>query len=97
MVHPRRLLLVAFRLESVTTDGPDPMSELWDRFTRPPDEARPRVWWHWMDGNVDPIGIDRDLRWLYEVGIRGVHMFDGAMGMPAVVPRPVRPGLGATG
>lgn len=68
------------------------MSRLWERFVTPPDEARPRVWWHWMDGNVDPVGIDRDLQWLHAVGIRGVHMFDGAMGMPPVVPRPVRPG-----
>ncbi|MFS0732355.1 glycosyl hydrolase [Microbacterium sp. 1P10UB] len=70
-------------------------SALWNAFTRPPDEARPRVWWHWMDGNIDPAGIVRDLTWLHGVGVRGVQMFDGGMGMPLVVPEAVRPGSAA--
>ena len=65
---------------------------LWRAFVDPPDEARPRAWWHWMDGNVDPAGIGRDLEWLHDVGVRGVQMFDGGMGTPLVVPAPVRPG-----
>ena len=64
---------------------------VWRAFIDPPDEARPRAWWHWMDGNVDPDGIVRDLRWLHEVGVRGVQVFDGGMGGPLVVPTPVRP------
>lgn len=69
--------------------GSDP---LWDAFVDPPDEARPRAWWHWMDGNVDPEGIERDLRWLHASGVRGAQVFDGGMGGPLVVPSPVRPG-----
>ena len=23
---------------------------LYEQFADPPQEARPRVWWHWMDG-----------------------------------------------
>ncbi|MDN3496477.1 glycosyl hydrolase [Planococcus sp. APC 4015] len=65
---------------------------LWELFVDPPDTARPRVWWHWMDGNIDPIGITRDLTWLHDVGVRGVQLFDGGMGVPLVVPRAVRPG-----
>ena len=65
---------------------------VWRAFIDPPDEARPRAWWHWMDGNVDPAGIVRDLRWLHDVGVRGVQVFDGGMGGPLVVPAPVRPG-----
>lgn len=68
---------------------------LWKTFVDPPDEARPRVWWHWMDGNVDPAGIVRDLHWLHDVGVRGVQMFDGGMGGPLVVPSAVRPGTAA--
>ncbi|MCH6230917.1 glycoside hydrolase [Microbacterium sp. CFH 31415] len=68
---------------------------LWNRFLRPPDDARPRAWWHWMDGNVDPEGIVRDLTWLHSVGVRGVQLFDGGMGVPLVVPEPVRPGSAA--
>ena len=69
-----------------------PSDPLWDAFVDPPDDARPRAWWHWMDGNVDPAGIERDLRWLHAVGVRGVQLFDGGMGGPLVVPEPVRPG-----
>ncbi|MFE5673219.1 glycosyl hydrolase [Agromyces sp. NPDC056523] len=65
---------------------------LWSAFVDPPDEARPRAWWHWMDGNVDPAGVERDLRWLHAVGVRGAQLFDGGMGGPLVVPAPVRPG-----
>ncbi|MFE7846161.1 glycosyl hydrolase [Microbacterium sp. NPDC057407] len=73
--------------------GPDEsLSRLWSAFVDPPDAARPRAWWHWMDGNVDPAGIERDLEWLHRVGVRGVQLFDGGMGVPLVVPEAVRPG-----
>lgn len=71
---------------------PDPLVDLWAAFVEPPDEARPRAWWHWMDGNIDPAGIARDLTWLHDVGVRGVQLFDGGMGVPLVVPKAVRPG-----
>lgn len=67
-------------------------AEIWKTFVNPPDAARPRAWWHWMDGNIDPEGVVRDLRWLHEVGIRGVQLFDGGMGVPLIVPEAVRPG-----
>lgn len=69
-----------------------PLDQLWEEFLNPPDEARPRAWWHWMDGNIDPGGVEKDLRWLHAVGVRGAQMFDGGMGGPLVVPEPVRPG-----
>ena len=68
------------------------LEALWRGFCEPPDEARPRAWWHWMDGNVDPEGIRLDLEWLHRVGVRGVQMFDGGMGTPLVVPERVRHG-----
>src|SRR5215213_2856699 len=68
------------------------LDALWAGFCAPPDEARPRAWWHWMDGNVDPEGIRLDLEWLHRVGVRGVQMFDGGMGTPLVVPERVRHG-----
>lgn len=78
-----------------TSDGENESGSaesLWSDFVDPPDDARPRAWWHWMDGNIDPDGIRRDLTWLQEAGVRGVQLFDGGMGVPLVVPRPVRPG-----
>ena len=68
------------------------LASLWQGFLAPPDEARPRAWWHWMDGNIDPDGIRLDLEWLHRVGVRGVQVFDGGMGTPQVVPELVRHG-----
>ena len=34
---------------------------LMDGFRDPPNGARPRVWWHWLDGNVTKEGITLDL------------------------------------
>src|SRR3954470_7776343 len=68
------------------------LEDLWRGFCDPPDDARPRAWWHWMDGNVDPEGIRLDLEWLHRVGVRGVQVFDGGMGTPQVVPELVRHG-----
>jgi len=65
------------------------LEAVWAGFADPPDEARPRAWWHWMDGNVDADGIRLDLEWLHGVGVRGVQMFDGGMGTPLVVPERV--------
>jgi hypothetical protein len=61
----------------------DPMREA---FTAPPHEARPWLWWHWMDGNVTTEGIDRDLEWFEKIGIGGFQLFDVAQpGVPKVV------------
>ena len=49
-------------------------------FKSPPSEARPRVWWHWMNGNVTKDGITLDLEWMKRVGIGGVQMFDANIG-----------------
>jgi hypothetical protein len=55
-------------------------------FVAPPDCAKPRVWWHWMNGNVTKEGIDKDFQWMKRVGIAGVQHFDGALDTVQVVP-----------
>jgi len=40
-------------------------------FTTPPNSAKPRVWWHWMNGNITKEGIKLDLEWMNRVGIGG--------------------------
>lgn len=60
-----------------------------ERFANPTPSAKPRVWWHWIDGNVTKEGITRDLEWMKRVGIGGFQMFDGSFGYPAMVDRPV--------
>lgn len=58
-------------------------------FKNPPDTAKPRVWWHWLKGNVTEPGITADLEWMHRVGIGGFHMFDGDMGSEVYVEKPV--------
>ncbi len=55
-------------------------------FVDPPNEARPRVWWHWMNGNISTEGIKLDLEWMHRVGVGGVTIFEGAINTPQVVP-----------
>ncbi len=54
-------------------------------FRTPPPTARPRVWWHWMNGNITKEGIALDLDWMHRVGIGGFQTFDAALGTPQVV------------
>lgn len=62
---------------------------LYQEFQNPPDKARPRVWWHWMNGNITKEGIRKDLEWMNRVGIRGVHNFDASIFTPQVVDKPL--------
>jgi hypothetical protein len=55
-------------------------------FQDPPNGARPRVWWHWMNGNIAQDGIRLDLEWMHSVGLGGVTIFEGAIDTPQVVP-----------
>ncbi len=54
-------------------------------FAAPPSSARPRVWWHWMNGNVTKDGIKKDLEWLHRIGIGGVQNFDASLQTPQIV------------
>jgi len=54
-------------------------------FLDPPDSARPRVWWHWISGNISKDGIRKDLEWMRRVGIGGLQHFDVALGARPVV------------
>ncbi|MBO0911582.1 MAG: glycoside hydrolase, partial [Acidobacteria bacterium] len=59
--------------------------KLLENFKNPPDSARPRVWWHWMNGNITKEGIKLDLEWMHRVGIAGFQNFDAALATPQVV------------
>ena len=75
------LLLVL--LGSTLAQAPD--GELERNFKTPPDSAKPRVWWHWMNGNITKEGITADLEWMKRSGIAGMQMFDGSLGTPQFV------------
>src|ERR1039457_6694890 len=54
-------------------------------FKNPPASARPRGWWHWMNGNITKEGIKLDLEWMHRVGVAGFQNFDAALSTPQVV------------
>ena len=54
-------------------------------FENPPNSARPRVWWHWMNGNITKEGIKLDLEWMHRVGLGGFQNFDAALSTPKLV------------
>lgn len=54
-------------------------------FVTPPSSAKPRVWWHWMNGNITEEGIKLDLEWMHRVGLGGFQNFDAALSTPQVV------------
>lgn len=70
--------------------GPATATSLESGFRSPPPAARPRTWWHWMNGNVTEHGIAEDLAWMRRIGIGGVHVFDAALDTPRIVERPVK-------
>ncbi len=59
--------------------------ELVSNFQSPPAEARPRVWWHWLNGNISREGIRKDLEWMQSIGIGGLQNFDVNFAVPTIV------------
>ena len=58
---------------------------LFKGFFTPPNTAKPRVLWMWLDGNVTKDGIAKDLVWMKRVGIAGFMIYDLGMEMPQIV------------
>jgi hypothetical protein len=59
-----------------------PADRLAEAFIHPPQEARPRSYWYWMNGNITREGLLADLDGLARIGIGGVNFFDIAL-LPA--------------
>lgn len=61
------------------------VSDLSKGFVQPPHTAQPRVWWHWMNGNITKDGIRKDLDWMKQSGIGGFQNFDASLFTPLAV------------
>src|SRR3979411_124853 len=70
---------------AASTFGQSSRPSLENGFKMPPNSARPRVWWHWMNGNITKEGIQKDLEWMKRVGIGGFQNFDASLFTPQVV------------
>ncbi len=78
--YPVFLLVIA--AYSINAQNP-----LLRNFQTPPQSAKPRVWWHWMNGNITKEGIQKDLDWMQRTGIGGFQNFDANLFTPVVVPK----------
>jgi hypothetical protein len=85
---PSRKLVAASIIFLLGAAGAAPqgnLDALKSGFENPPESARPRVWWHWMNGNITQVGIKLDLEWMHRIGLAGFQNFDAALATPQVV------------
>ena len=79
------IALSAAMLMSCSSGSKIQVSRLEENFANPPSEARPQVWWHWMNGNITKDGILKDITWMKNSGIGGFHHFDAALDIKPIV------------
>lgn len=58
---------------------------MYQHFLNPPTEARPLVWWHWMDGYISRQGIKEDLSWMKRIGLGGFQYFEAGLSRPGTM------------
>ena len=80
----KKITVLAWLLPALAFAQPSPLQQ---GFQTPPDAAKPRVWWHWMNGNITKEGITKDLEWMKRVGIGGFQNFDASLFTPSVTPK----------
>jgi hypothetical protein len=78
---------LVFMLFAFVTAACQAQNPLLKDFQTPPNAAKPRVWWHWMNGNITKEGIQKDLDWMNRIGIGGFQNFDANLFTPVVVPK----------
>ncbi len=71
--------LLIIPLISISQTQPDALRQ---GFAHPPDEARPWVYWVWMDGNLSREGITADLEAMKSAGIGGLIIMEVNVGIP---------------
>src|SRR3989440_2543652 len=85
IVKMSSLLLILTVFLMLRAHGQSFRDTLESGFVNPPDIAKPRVWWHWMNGNITKEGIKLDLEWMRRIGLGGLQAFDAAYETPKVV------------
>jgi len=79
------ILFTVLLFNACTNSSSSVPDQLEKGFASPPESAKPRVWWHWMNGNVTWEGARADMDWMERVGIGGLQCFDAGMTTPQVV------------
>lgn len=78
----RKVLVASLAAAACALSSCRPADELAAGFVRPPDEARPWVYWMWMDGNLTREGITADLEAMRAAGLGGVVICEVNVGVP---------------
>lgn len=77
------VLLISIFLHSCTEAKPNPtIEELKASFKEPPFEARPGVYWYFMDGNLDKDEMTKDLESMKEAGMNHLIFLEVNVGIP---------------
>lgn len=77
--------VILVSLLCISLDSVAQTDDLKKGFITPSEEARPRTWWHWMNGNITKDGIRKDLLWMKRSGIGGFQNFDASLMTPQIV------------
>jgi alpha-L-rhamnosidase len=85
-----RLSRLAVLMVTAALTFPAHADPLEDGFQNPPQQARPMVYWNWLNGNVTRDGITKDFEWMQRVGIAGVLNFEADLGTPVLIPQRVQ-------
>ncbi len=72
--------MILFELLSFSISAQSSYSMLTNGFRNPPEQAKPRTWWHWTNSNITKEGITKDLEWMKRSGIGGMQLADVASG-----------------
>jgi hypothetical protein len=79
------LIIIGVILVNCSGPSENDGTDLEAGFKNPPESSKPRVWWHWMNGNITKEGIKADLLWMKRVGIGGFQNFDASLNTPQIV------------
>ena len=84
VVFPLCLVSAALALgqQSAGAVSDDPVDRIAKSFAAPPSEARPWVYWYFMDGNLTREGITADLEAMKKAGIGGAIFLEVNVGVP---------------
>ncbi len=79
----KRLLAISMALVlCIAACAPKKEDSLKSGFVKPPDSARPWVYWFWLNSNITREGITADLEAMKRVGIGGVLIMEVDQGAP---------------
>jgi len=81
----RLLIILPLLALSLTSQAQTGEEALFQSFLNPEKTYRPRVWWHWMNGNITRESIRKDILWMDRAGLAGFHNFDAGLDSPQIV------------